>query len=212
MSQHSDARVAYIGLGSNLCDPCEQVRRAFDELAELPLTRLAGRSSLYVTTPVGPVSQPDFINAVARVETQLEPRRLLHALQGIERAHGRVRDGTRWGPRVLDLDLLAYADDEIDEPDLRVPHPELARRAFVLVPLLDVAPPTLEIPGYGTLGALERRCSPAGVTAVVPPPESADRCTERPDLQSSPGPDREQPEDSRCEELPCLNFPTIPSH
>ena len=148
--------IAYVGLGANLDDPQRQVERAIAELAMLPDSRLVGASTLYRTAPVGPGAQPDYVNAAARLLTRLDPVALLTALQGIERAHGRMRDGTRWGPRTLDLDLLLYGDLRCDLPGLNLPHPELHRRAFVLVPLLDVAPSDLTVPGQGRLADLAR--------------------------------------------------------
>jgi len=134
------ARRAFVGLGSNLGEPRRQVERAFDELAALASTRLVARSPSYRSAPWGVTEQPAFVNAVAELDTYLPPRELLQALLAIERRYGRVRDGTRWGPRTLDLDLLACGDLRIDEPGLVLPHPQIARRAFVLVPLAQVAP------------------------------------------------------------------------
>lgn len=153
----------WIGLGSNLQEPERQVRAAIGELAALPESRLQAASRLYRTAPVGPPGQPDYINAAARLETRLAPQALLAELHRIELAHGRRRDGTRWGPRILDLDILIYGDARIDEPGLTIPHPEMARRAFVLVPLADVAPPNLAVPGVGILAELLERCERDGV-------------------------------------------------
>ena len=146
--------VAYIGLGSNLNDPHAQVCRAMDALAATPGCTLCFRSSLYATAPLGPVAQPEFVNAVVSLATQLRPLALLSALQGIERDHGRVRDGTRWGPRTLDLDLLLFGESQLQLAELVVPHPELRCRAFVLVPLAEIAPAGLLIPGQGHLAEL----------------------------------------------------------
>lgn len=140
---------AFIGLGSNLGEPERQIRRALLELDGLEGSRLAGHSSLYGSSPVGPPGQPDYVNAVARLDTSLEPHALLEALHAIERSHGRVR-GERWGARTLDLDLLVYGDRQINTAVLQVPHPQLHLRAFVLVPLYDLAP-DLELPGLGPL-------------------------------------------------------------
>jgi 2-amino-4-hydroxy-6-hydroxymethyldihydropteridine diphosphokinase len=159
--------VAYIGIGSNLADPVAQVRGAIIELAGLPETSLIASSALYQTAPVGPADQPDFVNAVVGLETRLGPRALLEALQGIERGHGRIRDGARWGPRTLDLDILLYGDLSLDEPGLQIPHPEMGRRAFVLVPLADVAPGGLRVPGAGTLADLLERCPAQGVRPMA---------------------------------------------
>jgi 2-amino-4-hydroxy-6-hydroxymethyldihydropteridine diphosphokinase len=143
---------AHVGIGSNQDDPVRQVRAAFGELAELPSTRLAARSSLYRTAPVGKLDQPDFINAVARLETALAPAELLHRLLAMEQRHGRVR-GARNAPRTLDLDLLLYGDAVIDAPGLQVPHPRMHERAFVLLPLDEVSP-GLTVPGRGPVSAL----------------------------------------------------------
>jgi 2-amino-4-hydroxy-6-hydroxymethyldihydropteridine diphosphokinase len=152
----SAAVTAYVGLGANLDDPAEQLRRAFEELTRLPGTRVAARSPLYRSPPMGPPEQPDYINAVAALETALAPLELLAALRVIEQRHGRRRDGTRWGPRTLDLDILLHGELLLDTPELMLPHPGLHERAFVLYPLMDIAP-ELVIPGRGTLRALRER-------------------------------------------------------
>jgi 2-amino-4-hydroxy-6-hydroxymethyldihydropteridine diphosphokinase len=138
---------AVVALGANLDDPVDQVRRAFDELARLPGTRVLARSSLYRTAPVGLTAQPAFVNACALLETALAPRALLEALLGIERAHGRVR-GVPNGPRTLDLDVVLYGDLALHEDGLTLPHPRAHERAFVLAPLLEVWPDAI-IPGRG---------------------------------------------------------------
>jgi 2-amino-4-hydroxy-6-hydroxymethyldihydropteridine diphosphokinase len=125
---------AYIGLGSNLQQPIQQVKQALLHLAELPQTHLLNASPLYRSAPLGPADQPDYINAVAALATRLSPLALLDALQTIERQQGRVREGERWGPRTLDLDLLLYAEQKIQNDRLRVPHPGLGERNFVLYP------------------------------------------------------------------------------
>lgn len=151
----SAARVpVYIGLGANLGDPHMQVEQALEQLQHLPSSEVAAASSLYQTAPVGPADQPDFINAVARLDTGLEPLELLAALQQIERRHGRIRNGQRWGPRTLDLDILLIGDQVLSLPQLCVPHPQMQARAFVLGPLAEIAPPGLEIPGQGRLHEL----------------------------------------------------------
>jgi 2-amino-4-hydroxy-6-hydroxymethyldihydropteridine diphosphokinase len=129
----------FIGLGSNLGDREALIRAALDELARLPQTTLVRASSLYDTEPVGDTDQPNFLNAVAEIDTDLQARQLLWNLQLIEKRLGRVRTH-RWGPRTIDLDLLLYGELAIEEPDLRVPHPELTRRSFVLVPLVELDP------------------------------------------------------------------------
>lgn len=138
----------FIGLGSNLDDPEQQVKKALAELGGLPETALLHQSSLYRSAPVGPQDQPPYINAVAELETVLPPRTLLSQLQTIESGHGRVRGGRRWGPRPLDLDILLYDDLNLNDPELVIPHPQMARRNFVLVPLLEIEPDT-GIPGLG---------------------------------------------------------------
>ncbi len=130
---------AYIGLGSNLGEREAMIRLALDDLARLPGTRLVRASSLYDTEPVGEVEQPNFLNAVAQLDTELTARQLLWNMLLIEKRLGRVRT-KRWGPRTIDLDLLLYGSLVLDEPDLKVPHPELTRRSFVLVPLIEVDP------------------------------------------------------------------------
>ena len=143
--------IAYIAIGSNLENPQARVERAFDELTRLPRTRLSARSSLYRSAPVGYAAQPDFINAVAEVDTALGPHELLAELQAIEARHGRRRSFAN-APRTLDLDLLLYGDTRIDEPQLVVPHPRMHERAFVLEPLLEIAPHAA-IPGRGSAAA-----------------------------------------------------------
>lgn len=149
MGADQAAHLVYVALGANLAGPEGQVRRALVELEQLPRSRMLRVSPLYLTKPLGPGDQPDYVNAVVSLETRLSPRDLLLALQAIEKAHGRVREQGRWGPRPLDLDLLLYGRRRIDEPDLRIPHPEMSRRPFVLVPLADIAPGDLAIPGQG---------------------------------------------------------------
>jgi 2-amino-4-hydroxy-6-hydroxymethyldihydropteridine diphosphokinase len=155
---------AWIGLGSNLDNPEQQLRRALAELDDLPQTRVLQASRLYRSPPMGPADQPDYINAVAQIETGLEPQVLLEALQGIEQAHERRRE-RRWGPRTLDLDILLYDERQIDTPSLQVPHPGLHERAFVLYPLYELDP-GLEIPGRGSLETLVGQVDANGLVAV----------------------------------------------
>jgi 2-amino-4-hydroxy-6-hydroxymethyldihydropteridine diphosphokinase len=150
---------AYVALGSNLDDPRAQVLRGFDALSRLPGSQLLARSRLYRSAPWGVARQPDFVNAAAELETALAPRELLDALLDIERAAGRDRGGARWGPRVLDLDLLLYGNFQCEEPGLTLPHPRLHERAFVLLPLNDLAP-DFDVPGRGRVHELR-----AGVDA-----------------------------------------------
>jgi 2-amino-4-hydroxy-6-hydroxymethyldihydropteridine diphosphokinase len=146
---------AYIALGSNLGDSRQQLRTAIEALAALPHSRVLARSHIYRTPPWGMVNQPDFLNAVVVLETPLEPHDLLDALLEIEQAAGRQRSGERWGPRTLDLDLLHVAGETASGERLTLPHPHIAQRAFVLLPLSEVAP-ELEIPGQGRVADLLR--------------------------------------------------------
>jgi 2-amino-4-hydroxy-6-hydroxymethyldihydropteridine diphosphokinase len=130
---------SYVGIGSNLGEREFLIRKAVEALRELPRTSVIQVSSLYDTDPVGDIEQPPFLNAVVRLETELEARELLWHLLLIERRMGRVRT-QRWGPRSIDLDLLFHGDEVIEEADLRVPHPEALRRAFVLLPLQELEP------------------------------------------------------------------------
>jgi 2-amino-4-hydroxy-6-hydroxymethyldihydropteridine diphosphokinase len=155
---------ACIALGSNLDDPRLQVERGFAALAALPRTRLLARSRLYRTPPWGMPDQPDFINAAVRLETTLTPRELLDALLAIEARAGRMR-GARNGPRILDLDLLLYGNRVINEPDIVVPHPRLHERAFVLLPLVDVAA-DFEVPGRGRVVELLQRVDATACVAL----------------------------------------------
>lgn len=144
--------VAFVGLGSNLDEPVAQVESAIEALQRLPGSTVTKRSSLYRTAPWGGIEQPDFVNAVVALETELTANALMEELLAIERRLGRRRDVERYGPRVIDLDLLLYDAALIDEPQLRVPHPRLHERAFVLVPLAEIAPDA-SIPGQGSVAA-----------------------------------------------------------
>jgi len=156
---------AYIGVGANLDEPRRQVETALAELGRLPATSVTRVSSLYRTPPLGPQDQPDYINAVVELATDLAPLALLDELQGIENLHRRVRGSVRWGPRTLDLDILLYGESCLEEARLTVPHPGLAQRAFVLVPLAEIAP-FLIIPGLGPLRRLCEAVSPAGMESL----------------------------------------------
>ena len=138
---------AYIGVGSNLNGPEGQVERAIDAVSRIPGSELDARSSLYQSAPFGPVDQPDFVNAVIRLVTILDAPSLFHHLQQIEHSQGRIRS-EHWGPRVIDLDLLVFGDMIVDLDDLNVPHPGIAERNFVLLPLQEIAQ-DLVIPGLG---------------------------------------------------------------
>jgi len=154
-------RGVYVGLGSNLSSPQTQVRRAMQALELLPQTRVLACSSLYRSTPISHVAQPDFINAVAELETALPPRVLLDALLDLEQEFGRTRQ-FRDAPRTLDLDLLLYGDLRQHDRDLTLPHPRMHLREFVLLPLLEIAPDCV-IPGVGSAAEAARLCAEQGV-------------------------------------------------
>jgi 2-amino-4-hydroxy-6-hydroxymethyldihydropteridine diphosphokinase len=147
---------AYLGVGSNLESPRFQVERGIDALCDLPQTLLIACSNLYRTSPLGPQDQPHFVNAVVGLLTQLSAPDLLSALKAMETRLGRGQPALRWGPRVIDFDLLVFGTQRIDSEVLKVPHPGVSSRRFVLMPFLDVAP-DLEVPGLGTVRALAER-------------------------------------------------------
>ncbi|MCK9539872.1 2-amino-4-hydroxy-6-hydroxymethyldihydropteridine diphosphokinase [Dokdonella sp.] len=157
---------ALIGIGSNLGDPIGHVLGALAALGRIPESSLLARSRLYRTVPWGITEQPPFVNAVAELATTLSAQALLAHLLVIERAHGRRRDGSRWGPRSLDLDLLALGDLQLDEPGLTLPHPHLASRAFVLVPLAELGTERA-IVGVGRVGELLARVDASGCVPVA---------------------------------------------
>jgi 2-amino-4-hydroxy-6-hydroxymethyldihydropteridine diphosphokinase len=144
---------AYVGLGANLGDRDAMLRSALEQLAAEPEVEVVAVSTFRDTAPMGLVDQPRFLNAAARVETSLTARRLLERLLGIERRLGRTREGPRFGPRTIDLDLLLYGGEQIDEPGLEVPHPRLHERLFALEPLADLDP-DLVVPGRGPVADL----------------------------------------------------------
>ncbi|NND46695.1 MAG: 2-amino-4-hydroxy-6-hydroxymethyldihydropteridine diphosphokinase [Woeseiaceae bacterium] len=146
-------RPAYIGLGSNLDGPARQIDAAVDLLAEVPESIFVARSGLYRSAPLGGIEQPEFVNAVAAILTRLEPLPLLGELQAIERKRGREQGGVRWGPRLIDLDLLVYSGEIVDQPELRIPHPGIGERNFVLLPLRELAP-DMVIPGLGRVATI----------------------------------------------------------
>ena len=149
--------LAYVGLGANLGEPRRQLTEALTAMSGLPETRLAGHSSFYRTAPVGNENQPEFLNAVAALDTRLAPGVLLEGLQGIERRHHRERSFPN-APRTLDLDLLLFGDEQIARPGLTVPHPRMHERAFVLKPLLELDP-AISIPGKGKAATFLPACS-----------------------------------------------------
>ena len=158
--------IAYIGLGSNLAEPAAQIKSARIAIASIAGVKELAFSSLYHSLPMGPQDQPDYVNAVMGVSTDLLPMDLLRCLQNIENDQGRVRKGERWGARTLDLDILLYGDQEIDLPDLTVPHKGLAERSFVLYPLFEIAPHIL-VPGKGSIANLVTKCPLAGLTRLA---------------------------------------------
>ena len=165
ITHHTSLVTAFIALGSNLDDPGAQVRSGLRALAALPQTRLTGQSSLYLNPPVGYRDQPDFVNAVARIETSLPPRALLEALLAIERAHGRVRDFPN-APRTLDLDIVLYGELAVSEPGLTIPHRRMLERAFVMVPLAEIAPDAV-VPGKGRVADLVKQVDATGLVKLA---------------------------------------------
>ncbi|MBF8268936.1 MAG: 2-amino-4-hydroxy-6-hydroxymethyldihydropteridine diphosphokinase [Gammaproteobacteria bacterium] len=157
--------IAYIGLGSNLGDPARQLTDALRELTALPGTTLVTQSSFYRSKALGQQDQPDYINAAARLETSLPAVVLMQELLGIERRHGRVRGSERWQARTLDLDLLLYDQDQIMTEGLVVPHPEIAKRNFVLMPLAEITP-DLDIPGLGRVSDMLARIGRADIEKI----------------------------------------------
>lgn len=149
--------IAYVGIGSNLDEPRQQVKTALDELARMEGTKLLRHSSLYRTAPMGYARQPDFVNAVAEIETTLAAESLLAELQAIEARHRRVRSFPD-APRTLDLDLLLYGEERLTSQALSVPHPRMQERAFVLAPLVEIAPHAA-IPGVGAARDCLARCA-----------------------------------------------------
>jgi 2-amino-4-hydroxy-6-hydroxymethyldihydropteridine diphosphokinase len=154
----------FIGLGSNLDDPQTQILTAIEDIHQLDNTRLLNQSSLYRSPPMGPQDQPDYVNAVVEVETELSPHVLLDNLQQLEQKHGRIKK-RHWGERTLDLDILLYSDCVIDDDKLKVPHPGLSERAFVVYPLAEIAP-DLIIPGKGQLTIIKQNCPLDGLRKV----------------------------------------------
>lgn len=157
---------AYVALGSNLSDPARQVESAIDALAGLTASSLVLRSSLWKSRPLGPRDQPDFINAVAGMLTTETPQAFLAALKELERRLGRTQPVVRWGPRVIDLDLLLYGDRQADEPDLTLPHAGLHQRNFVLYPLAEIAA-ELWVPGHGRVRTLKHRAAGDGLERLA---------------------------------------------
>lgn len=155
--------LAWLGLGANLQQPLAQLNESIQRISHTPGVAVLQVSSFYKTPPWGDEDQPDFINAVVRIETSLAPIELLHHMQSIETDMGRVRKGRRWGPRLIDIDVLLYADQSIDSKELSLPHPRMHQRAFVLLPLCELEP-EIEIPGRGRAGSLLAGLSSDGIT------------------------------------------------
>jgi len=164
MSQATEASV-FIALGSNLKDPLAQMRQALAAIKSLPL-RLLSHSSLYQTVAIGPGEQADYLNAVVQVATCLQPLALLAALQLIEQQQGRQRGTQRWAARTLDVDILLFDEQLSDDPHLTLPHPRMHERAFVLIPLLEIASHII-IPGKGSAAALLAACDHSGVEKLT---------------------------------------------
>lgn len=160
----AQTHTACVALGANIGEPLRQIETAFAALAALPGTRVLARSSLYRSAPVGYADQPDFINAVAMIETTLAPHALLDAVLAIERAHGRIREFPN-APRTLDLDIVLYGDLVLQESGLTIPHARMLERAFVMVPLAEIAPDTV-VPGQGKVSDLAKRVDAASVAQL----------------------------------------------
>ena len=156
----------YIGIGSNLDNPVAQVLEAVEELEMIPDTILAERSTLYSAKPMGPADQPDYVNAVVAMDTLLSADEIHKALIKIEDLQGRVREGEKWGPRIIDLDLLLYGNNTIDTATLTVPHPGMHERDFVIIPLEEVAG-NLKIPGRGNLYSLINKCKSHSLKKLI---------------------------------------------
>jgi len=154
---------AFVGLGSNLDRPVDRVLEGLEALSELADTRVAATSPLYGSAPMGPADQPDYVNAVARLDTGLSPHALLDGLQAIETRAGRERTAERWGPRTLDLDLLLYDRVHCRDRRLTLPHPGIAERAFVLVPFADIAPDEVLPGSEASIGNLAARSDRSGL-------------------------------------------------
>jgi 2-amino-4-hydroxy-6-hydroxymethyldihydropteridine diphosphokinase len=157
----------YLGLGANLADPVAQLQRAIGYLAQIPHSRLVAVSSLYGSKPMGPQDQPDYVNAVAALDTTLSAEALLDALQQIEQEQGRQRKAERWGPRTLDLDILLYGQQQISTERLTIPHYGMTTREFVLYPLHEIAP-ALRLPSGQALEDLLVQVPQNGLHVIAP--------------------------------------------
>lgn len=157
---------AFLGLGSNMDKPLQQIETALQQLRQHPELELTQVSSRYRSAPLGPQDQDDYINAVVSVSTRLTPQQLLHAMQVLENAHGRVRN-RHWGPRTLDIDLLSYDQLQLQTVELVLPHPQIAQRNFVLIPWIEIAGGDFSLPGLGCLDELLSRCPPNDLQRVA---------------------------------------------
>lgn len=167
MNKYSDTKKeVYIGLGSNMDNPLFHIKTACSELAQLPSTKLTKISNFYRNPPLGPSKQADYINAVVSLKTSLLPLELLHQLQLLEIRHGRKRQGEKWGPRSLDLDILLFGQESIHTENLRIPHYDLANRYFFLYPLVEIAPPGLSLPSGKTIRKLLLECPKISMSLV----------------------------------------------
>jgi len=155
----------YIGLGSNLNEPATQLRRALHQLQQLPKSQFLTLSNIYQSSPIGPENQPDYLNAVALVNTQLSPEQLLDCLQHIEQLQQRIRT-IHWGPRTIDLDILLFGQQQIHTDRLTIPHAQMHLRSFVLIPLLDIKP-NLILPNGITLIELAKSVDQSGLQAIA---------------------------------------------
>ncbi|MEH6359073.1 MAG: 2-amino-4-hydroxy-6-hydroxymethyldihydropteridine diphosphokinase [Pseudomonadales bacterium] len=174
MSKAQSSRV-YIGIGSNLENPLEQLKAAVSGLRDIPGTQLLTVSNIYQTAPIGPAGQPDYTNAAALLESTLTPEALLDELQKIELDQGRVRE-VRWGPRTLDLDIILYAGMTIRTARLTVPHVEMENRNFVLVPLMDISP-ELVLPNGASLKAVSKQAGNEGIKLNMTADEFIKACS-----------------------------------
>ena len=157
----------YLGLGSNLNQPEQQLQQALNTLNQLPKSQLITCSSLYSSTPIGVPGQPRYVNAVAKLETALKPLKLLDYLQAIELEQGRVREGERWGPRTLDIDILLVDGQTIESERLTVPHYQMHLRAFVLLPLLEITNADMQLPNGQSLTEMIEQCPPDPELTVI---------------------------------------------
>lgn len=160
--------ICYVGIGANLCQPVEQAKSAIKALKQISQSRLLAISPLYCSKPLGPSEQPDYINAVAKLETEKTPEALLDALQAIELSQGRQRKAERWGPRTLDLDILLFGNQTIQTQRLIIPHYHMVEREFVLYPLADIAP-ELVMPNGAPLTNLLNACPMNGLQQLDEP-------------------------------------------